>query len=169
MPIPHPLSLLLTLGLQLGEKGLGLADGCCCDGHHAFVSHVTEKLHVGVMLHSRDVGGRHRVKGRADEGQAGHTAPHVVAGDTTAGSIWVKLEPFCSSAMLPVLYSFDSWCLQCRGANLDTGPTTMEIHLCWGGASWVNIRLPFSMDIQHTNWWDAWPDFSSSYYTKRQN
>lgn len=67
----------LTLGLQLGEDGLGPADGSRCEGLHALLGRVAHRPHVRVAVLGGAVGRRHHVAGGADEGQAGHAVHHA--------------------------------------------------------------------------------------------
>lgn len=67
----------LTLWLQLGEDGLGPADGGRREGLHALLGCVADGLDVGVALLGGGVGRGHHVAGGADEGHAGHAVDHA--------------------------------------------------------------------------------------------
>lgn len=101
----------LTLGLQLGEDGLGPAEGGRREGPHPLLCRLAYGLDGRVALLGGIVGGGHQLAGRADEGQAGHAFPHaglrgmggvsgpvvlssrcsvpdLLAGDTPFGPLW---------------------------------------------------------------------------------
>lgn len=68
---------LLTLGLQLGEDGLGPTDGSCREGLHAFLRCITDSLDMGVALLGGGVGRGHHVTGGVDKGHVCHTVHHA--------------------------------------------------------------------------------------------
>lgn len=53
---PRALGASLTLGLQLGQDGLGPTDSGCCEGLHAFLCHITDGLDMGVVLLGGGIG-----------------------------------------------------------------------------------------------------------------
>lgn len=80
----------LTLGLQLGQDGLGPADGSCCEGLHAFLCRITDSLDVGVALLGGGVGCRYHAAGGADEGHVGHSAHHTGLRGEAAEAGWAR-------------------------------------------------------------------------------
>lgn len=75
--VPCSRGASLTLGLQLGQDGLGPTDGSRCEGLHALLRRVADGLDVGVVLLGGGVGCRHHVAGGADEGHVGHAVHHA--------------------------------------------------------------------------------------------
>lgn len=75
----------LTLGLQLGQDGLGPTDGSRCEGLDAFLRRVADCLDVGVALLGGGVGCRHHVAGGADEGHVGHAVHHAGLRENSRG------------------------------------------------------------------------------------
>ena len=100
----------LTLGLQLGQDGLGPTDGCCCEGLHAFLCRITDSLDMGVALLGGGVGCRYHAAGGADEGHVGHSVHHAGlqgeaaeagwAGGGEAGGQGPKLRCLCFCSRL---------------------------------------------------------------------
>lgn len=68
---------ILTLRLQLGQDGLGPADGSLCEGLHTFFRHFTDGLDVGVALLGGGVGRGHHITGGTDKGHVGHAVHHA--------------------------------------------------------------------------------------------